>query len=459
MTGRAWGVILLLSLAIVAGTGIWLRCEGSAPAVRGPDAVVLGRAARTVQIDASDPRSGVRRLSVAVRHAEGESVVFEEEYPGNLVTGGLIKPDVPTIEVPLDAKALSLRDGEGFLVVEATDWSWTNLLGGNRTVLEIPFSVDLKPPRVSVESGLTYLRRGGSASVVYRVGDDAIRHGVEAGDRFYRGFPMPGDEASGRHVAIFAIARNAPENPKILVVAEDAAGNRSSRSWATRPRERRFKDETIRLGPSFLSGKVAELSDALADRFDLPDDPVAAFQIINRDVRAKNEEEIRTIVARSGPERLFSGGFLQMRNSKVTSEFAEARTYWVDGEKVSEAIHYGFDLASTSGAPIEAANRGRVLFADSLGIYGNCVILDHGLGVTSLYAHLSRIDVGVDDVLKKGQTLGTSGATGLAGGDHLHFAILVGDTYVDPTEWWDAKWVRDHVETKLAPTTPDESQE
>jgi murein DD-endopeptidase MepM/ murein hydrolase activator NlpD len=71
------------------------------------------------------------------------------------------------------------------------------------------------------------------------------------------------------------------------------------------------------------------------------------------------------------------------------------------------------------------------------------------MGITSLYGHLSRIDVKEGEDVAQGQTLGLSGQTGLAGGDHLHFAILVGDTYVDPVEWWDAKWVQSHVEAQL----------
>ena len=111
------------------------------------------------------------------------------------------------------------------------------------------------------------------------------------------------------------------------------------------------------------------------------------------------------------------------------------------------------DLASTAHAPVLASNAGRVIFADDLGIYGQCVIVDHGLGVTSLYGHLSQIDVAKDELVEKGQTLGVSGATGLAGGDHLHFAILVGDTYVDPLEWWDPRWVETHIEARLPPST------
>jgi len=126
----------------------------------------------------------------------------------------------------------------------------------------------------------------------------------------------------------------------------------------------------------------------------------------------------------------------------------------VSGKQVSKATHYGYDLASTRAAPILAANAGRVVYADDLGIYGNCVLIDHGLGVTSLYGHLSQIDVSPGDRVERGQSLGRSGASGLAGGDHLHFAILVGGTYVDPLEWWDPKWVASNVEQRLTPFRP-----
>jgi murein DD-endopeptidase MepM/ murein hydrolase activator NlpD len=271
------------------------------------------------------------------------------------------------------------------------------------------------------------------------------RDGVLVGDVFFQGFPHPAG-GKGERVALFAIPRNAPEAPLIRVVARDRAGNETALGWSTRLKERSFDQVPIRLSTGFLETKVPELAELL--RIDASD-RIRAFQQINQETRARNEDQIRAIVAESGAEPLFDGAFLQMRNSAVTSRFAEHRSYLVEGEKVSEAIHYGYDLASTANAPIEASNRGRVLFAGDLGIYGSCVILDHGLGLTSLYAHLSRIDVQVGDVIERGATLGTSGATGLAGGDHLHFAILVGGTYVDPKEWWDAKWVSERVEPWL----------
>ena len=99
---------------------------------------------------------------------------------------------------------------------------------------------------------------------------------------------------------------------------------------------------------------------------------------------------------------------------------------------------------------VVAANDGRVVWASDLGIYGNCIVLDHGYGLQSIYGHLSRIDVKVGDMVKKGQAMGHSGSTGLAGGDHLHFSMQVDGVQVNPVEWFDAHWIHDRILSKLA---------
>ena len=109
-----------------------------------------------------------------------------------------------------------------------------------------------------------------------------------------------------------------------------------------------------------------------------------------RSCAPQNEARIRELVAGGSPEKRWKGAFQQLDNSKVTSVFAERRSYFVDGTQVSEATHYGYDLAATANTPITASNSGRVLYAAPLGIYGNCVLIDHGMGITSLYGHLSR---------------------------------------------------------------------
>ncbi|HEX6211461.1 MAG TPA: M23 family metallopeptidase, partial [Methylomirabilota bacterium] len=170
---------------------------------------------------------------------------------------------------------------------------------------------------------------------------------------------------------------------------------------------------------------------------------------INRDQRRQAEEEKLKIGARTADKPLWQGPFVQPRNTKVFSNFAETRTYVHQGRTVDTQVHLGFDLASTKQSPVPAANSGQVAFVGPLTIYGNTVILDHGLGLQTLYAHLSSIAVKAGDMVTKGQELGRSGTTGLAVGDHLHFEVLVSGISVTPIEWWDGKWIRDRVNKPL----------
>jgi murein DD-endopeptidase MepM/ murein hydrolase activator NlpD len=140
---------------------------------------------------------------------------------------------------------------------------------------------------------------------------------------------------------------------------------------------------------------------------------------------------------------------VQLGNSQVEASFADHRTYFYKGQEVDQQVHLGFDLAATRSVPVVAANAGKVLQASWLGIYGNCVMIDHGMGVASLYGHLSSLDVKTGNTVARGQTIGRSGMTGLAGGDHLHFTMLVSGHPVNPVEWWDPHWIQDRVERKL----------
>lgn len=439
--GRLIVVLLLLGL-LAAGGFVYVRGEGTPPAIAAPEALDLGRAARKLAISVEDAGSGVRRVSAKLRTAEGERELGALDVAGGLLRGGAQPRGPAALELELDAKALGLKEGDAFVVVEARDWSLRGMFSGNAAALEIPVRVDLRPPRVSISNGITYLKRSGSGAVYYSVSEDAVKDGVEVGERSYQGFPRKGGAALDR-IALFAIARDQGPGAGPRVFAEDRAGNRTAVGWSTDIKDTAFAETPIDLGANFMDQKIPELADELGyEREDI----LVAFQKINSEERAKNEARIREIVSGSAGERLFDGPFAQMLNSQVTSRFAEHRSYFYKGAQVSEAIHYGYDLASTAGAPIESANRGRVLHAGPLGIYGNCVVLGHGLGLSSLYGHLAQIDVQEGQLIEKGARLGRSGKTGLAGGDHLHFAILVGETYVDPVEWWDAKWVREKID-------------
>ncbi len=447
MTGRGWLGVSFAVLLLCGAVLVWIRFEGRAPTVEAPASLLIGSRGR-VAFEIADIGSGLREVRVGVRQGDGETVAFERGFPGDLRTGGDAAGVAEQIEIPIDPRELGLVNGDATLTVTVRDWSWRNGFRGNETRREIPLRIDLEKPRIRVASGLTYVSRGGSGAVSYSIDEATARDGVMVDGNFYRGFPAPGrDASSGRRFALFAVPTNAPKDPEIAVIAEDPAGNLARAGWPVVHKERALPKANITLPERFLTTKVRNLAEAAG----IPDDDLTrAFHWINTELRAANEAKIREIVASPSASMLWSGAFSQLRNSEVTSKFAEHRAYFVDGEKVSEATHFGYDLASTAGAPVEASNSGVVIFADDLGIYGNCVILDHGLGLFSLYAHLSSIDVSVGDRVEKNDPLGVSGATGLAGGDHLHFAILLGGTYVEPLEWWDPRWVETHVEAQLA---------
>lgn len=449
MTRSAWSLVVLLVAAVLVAGVVWVRAESDAPAIAAPESFSLGKLPRALAIELSDEGSGLRTATVTLSHARGETVVLHRSFTGNPLSGG--GPGTAELEVSLDPEALGLAEGDAFLDVEVRDWSWRGMLRGNLATARIPVSVDLSPPRISVRSGLTYVRRGGAALVVYRTSEEPARDGVHVGERHYAGVPWPAacpEGDAGCRIALFALDVDDASDTAIRVVAEDAAGNVATARFDARIQERQTPRVPIRLSQRFLEGKIADLSDAWGLE---PGDRVAAFRTINEERRRQDEARIRELVAQSQPQPLWKGAFRQLDNSKVTSLFAERRVYTVDGETVSKATHYGYDLASTAGAPITAANAGRVLFAGDLGIYGDTVLLDHGLGVVSLYGHLSSIEVTEGESVTGDQVIGRTGATGLAGGDHLHFAILVGDTYVDPREWWDPRWVREHISVRMNP--------
>ena len=448
MSGRGWSV-LLLSIALIAGSVfLWFRREGTPPQVQAPEAILLNAEGGSVTLVLDDEGSGLRSATVVLVHAQGEETLLAKEWPGSTVSGAVRRGQPLTLEIEIDVKRLPRSVENARLRIDVRDWSLAGGLSGNQTRLDIPVRIDRKPPRIAVSTGLTYVRRGGAGVVVYSLSEEVERDGVEVGDDFFPGHAL---EGSDRRVAFYAVAAEGPAQPEIRVVATDGAGNVGKARWAVVVNERVRPTANVTLPSSFLQDVVKGL--ATAEGIDTTDLEFA-FNEINTKLRARNEATIREVLKDTAPKQLWEGSFQQLPNSKVTSKFAEKRTYFVSGKQVSKATHYGYDLASTRAAPILAANAGRVVYADDLGIYGNCVLIDHGLGVTSLYGHLSQIDVSPGDRVERGQSLGRSGATGLAGGDHLHFGILVGGTYVDPLEWWDPKWVASNVEQRLTPFRP-----
>jgi murein DD-endopeptidase MepM/ murein hydrolase activator NlpD len=251
-------------------------------------------------------------------------------------------------------------------------------------------------------------------------------------------------------VAFFALLHDQDIRTPIVAFARDEAGNEAKTgNFIDDVFEKPFKRSRIPIDDRFLGRVVPEILEHSPEIKSSGGDLVADFLQANGTLRRLNAEKIAAVTAATSPTRLWDGAFAQLGNSQVEANFADHRTYVYNGKEIDQQTHLGFDLAVTSRVPLAAANAGVVVHTAWLGIYGNCVIIDHGMGVASLYGHLSSVDVKVGDRVTKGQIIGRSGMTGLAGGDHLHFTMLVGGRPVNPVEWWDAHWVQDRVERKL----------
>jgi murein DD-endopeptidase MepM/ murein hydrolase activator NlpD len=208
----------------------------------------------------------------------------------------------------------------------------------------------------------------------------------------------------------------------------------------------KYRKSTVAISDSFIQNKVAPLLNDVSAR---QGSAKEIFIRVNRGLRKDNEEKIAAITKKGTPSMLWKGAFSQLSNSKVEANFADARTYTYNKETIDNAYHLGYDLSVTRHYPVEAANSGAVAFAGDLGIYGNTLILDHGLGLFTLYGHLSSIDVRVGDPVKQRQIIGKTGETGLASGDHLHYGVYLNGVAVLPLEWWDQKWIDDNIQPKL----------
>ncbi len=316
--------------------------------------------------------------------------------------------------------------------------------------------VRLERPRIAALSTFHYVNQGGSEVVVYRVTPDDVASGVVVGDIEYRGFPGTGTIADGVaitdpavRVAFFALRYDQPVTTPIRLYARDEAGNSARADFDHRTFPKPSKQSKIDLDDTFLERVVPAILEGTTE-VKPEGSTIEQFLVINGELRRKNNATIASMAARTSPELLFRGEvFHPFTNTAVQSAFADHRTYIYQGREVDHQVHLGFDLSSYTGTPIVAAARGMVLYADELGIYGNCVILDHGMGVQSLYAHLSSIGVEVGTTVEKEQEVGRSGMTGLAGGDHLHFTMLVNGQMVNPVEWWDQHWMDDRILRKL----------
>jgi murein DD-endopeptidase MepM/ murein hydrolase activator NlpD len=329
-----------------------------------------------------------------------------------------------------------LREGSAHLVLEATSGGLLH----KTTRWERDVMVVTQPPVISADSDQHYLYLGMADLATMNVTGPYTSAGVKVGDQTFRAWPMPGGKPG--MFSLFAFAWNMPAGTTPMAYASNAAGNDVMTPLTVifpKKEQPVYTQHPIQITDQFMQKVLSELDPNGTG------DPVERFVKINNEMRRANNKTLSDLRLKTADSFLWSQPFTRQAHSQAEATFADVRSYMYQGRKIDQQVHLGYDLAVTQHVGVEASNDGRIVWAAPLGIYGNCVVVDHGYGLQTIYGHMSRIDVHVGDMVKRAQVMGLSGMTGMAGGDHIHFAMQLDGVQIDPKEWWDAHWIKDHV--------------
>lgn len=422
-----------------------IRFEGQTPQVGFELASPYVGKSQKFSISLADPQSGLRKVWLAMVKDGQEVVLVDTEFPSaGFLSGG--KTKTQTLEIPFEPSAYQLSDGEAILRLAVWDYSWRSWWKGNRVYLEKNLIIDTQPPEIEVISTVHNLTQGGSGLVIFRTSQDTHRSGVQVGDNFFPAHAGYYQDA-GIQMAYIGLGYQQGPETRIYIRAYDQAGNNAEAGINNYIRKKVFKNDNIRISDRFLNRKMPEFKavGAVVPTGSL----IEKFIKINRDLRQANYQQLTELVQTSAAVKYWQGAFKRMPGSANQAGFADHRVYEYEGDIIDRQVHLGIDLASVQQAPVPAANSGVVQFSGDLGIYGKTVLIDHGFGLFSMYAHLSASDVTKGQQVAKDEIIGRTGSSGLAGGDHLHFSMLVHNTFVNPIEWWDGSWIRNNITAKI----------
>lgn len=427
-------VILILLLAALGAVAWYVLRDTTPPALTIAPEQGYVNADSGISITALDEGVGLKRLSVRVLQDGKDRVSVDKSFPVGMRSH---QENIPLTGQPL-------ADGPIEITARAEDHGFFLFSGSKES--RVSLILDTKSPRINLISTQHNINQGGSGLIAFEVNEDLRECGVEAGEYYFPAYRQD----NGTYLCLFGMPWNlSPAEFKPLIRAVDLAGNKTTRPLPHHANAKPFRKDRLNLPESFLVSKGELFARLFPD--DPETDPLARYLKINNVIREKNRAQLREIGLETAPAPLWQGAFARALGS-TTANFGDNRDYIYNGELVDNQTHMGVDIADRKNSPLAASNDGKVVFAEFLGIYGECVIIDHGLGLQSIYAHLDKIEVNVGDTVSKGQAIGLSGTTGLAGGDHLHFGILISGLPVQPREWWDAGWIDHNITPKLNPT-------
>jgi len=424
-------IVLVIAIAALL-TIVLIIARSATPVLDIPASVSFLGQATPITVHVHDPR-GVRSVTASVEQNGATYRVWEAPKPSTTTDNSYsFSAGVKTTP--------QLQNGNATLVLEAT----SNDLLHKSARLERAVTVATQPPSISVDADQHYLYLGMADLATFNVSGVWTEAGVRVGDQVFRAWPMPGGKPG--LFSLFAFAWNMPASTAPVVYASNGAGNDVTGSLVfqfPKKEQPKYTTHDLQVSDAFMQKVINELDPNGTG------DPVARFVKINNEMRRANNKTLSDLRLKSADKFLWSQPFTRQSHSQAEATFADVRNYIYQGKKIDQQVHLGYDLAVTQHIGVEASNDGRVVYAAPLGIYGNCIVVDHGYGLQTIYGHLSQINVHEGDMVKRGQAMGQSGQTGMAGGDHIHFAMQLDGIQIDPKEWWDPHWIKDHIAKRV----------
>jgi murein DD-endopeptidase MepM/ murein hydrolase activator NlpD len=424
--------LLLVVAAVVVLLVVFVVVRSATPVVEIPSSLASVGQATPVTVQVRDPH-GVRSVQAVVEQNGNRYPVFSSTQP---LTSG-----ESTVIFMAGVKSTpQLQAGKAKLIVEAT----SNDLMRKSGSAEREITVITQPPSLSVDSEQHYLYVGMADLATFGVSGGWTEAGVRVGDQKFRAWPMPGGKPG--LFSMYAFAWNMPTDTVPVVYAGNGTGSDVTSPLVVifpKKEQPKYTEHDLQVSDAFMQKVVNELDPNGSG------DMVERFVKINSQMRVANNKTLSDLQYKTADKFLWSKPFIRQPHSQAEAHFADLRNYIYHGKKIDQQVHLGYDLAVTQHVGVQASNDGKVVYAAPLGIYGNCIVVDHGYGLQTIYGHLSRIDVHEGDVVKQDQVMGLSGQTGMAGGDHIHFAMQLDGVQIDPKEWWDPHWIKDHVARRV----------
>lgn len=429
-------ILLILVMALIAFLFLSPTFERVAPKIS-IDKEIYWNLQKTIKVEITD-NNDIKSYDIIYddgqKQTKLETKVTKSEK--GLIELEILPPSFNEMQKPKD----------GNIKIDVYDVSKWNFFRGNQSVTTSKVIIDKKSPVANVIANSYLLRQGGSGVVIVEVSDENLKdYYISFNDEeLFELFPF---YKKNYYIAIITWPVKIKEFSRVNLVAVDMAGNKSVAKVPFYIKSFQEKDDDIKVSDDFIQNvakQVLEKSDV-----NIPTDPVDIFLKTNKEVREKNIKTIRDVTRKNFSNNLVTSydlkTFLRLENSATVAGYGERRSYFYNDQKVDEEWHLGMDWASVKRAPIKTYNDGKVIFKDYLGIYGNSIIIDHGIGLATLYAHTSSANVELNDEVKAGQQIGNTGSTGAVFGDHLHFGVLVQGIEVNPNEWQTKDWISTNV--------------